>query len=300
MQPQDPTQPPTQPGNAPANPGTAPAMQPAPAPMPTPTPATQPVQPAQPIAPPAPGTPISALASPTPISTPSPGTLEPNQGEESSDEAPRKSALLVALGFIFSWIVIPGLLVLAVHYFVFQAWYVDGQSMEPTFHNGDYLIVSKWETSYKKLLGQASNINIKRGDVVIFNPPGYTSEIFFIKRAIALQGERVVIKNGTITIYNTEHPEGFILNEPYTDNIKLEGDIDRTVEPGYLFVVGDNRNPNASHDSRAIGPIPLDRVIGTADLRLLPVSQFGQIEHPTYDSTITPGPTPIFTTSHTR
>lgn len=156
--------------------------------------------------------------------------------------------------------------------------------MEPTFSNGDYLIVSKWETSFKKLTNQANNISLQRGDVVIFNPPGYTGDIYFIKRVIALPGERVVVKDGYIRIYNAEQPNGFILNESYTDNIRLEGDVDRTITEGSIFVVGDNRNPNASHDSRAMGPIPMDHIIGTANLRLLPVSQFGQVEHPNYDS----------------
>ena len=225
-----------------------------------------------------------------PASNPSIAPQQPEPTPESQDDDSEPSgppAWRRALGFIISWIVIPALLVLFVHNFVFQAWYVDGESMEPTFSNGDYLIVSKWETSYKKLTNQANNISLQRGDVVIFNPPGYTGDIYFIKRVIALPGERVVVKDGYIRIYNAEQPNGFILNESYTDNIRLEGDVDRTISEGSIFVVGDNRNPNASHDSRAMGPIPMDHIIGTANLRLLPVSQFGQVEHPKYNSSST-------------
>lgn len=287
MQPNDP-QYPKQPAATPAQPTGQPTsgtMQPGVPVIPQQVAQPQPVAPlsippSQPLGP----QPSPATQPPQPIdSAPSPDSQN-NDDEREGDGPP---AWRRALGFIISWIVIPGLLVLFVHNFVFQAWYVDGQSMEPTFSNGDYLIVSKWETSFKKLTGQAQNISIKRGDVVIFNPQGYASEIFFIKRAIALPGERVVVKDGYIRIYNAEHPNGFILNEPYTGNIRLEGDVDRTVEPGYLFVVGDNRNPNASHDSRAIGPIQMDHIIGTANLRLLPVSHFGVIEHPTYETNIT-------------
>lgn len=224
---------------------------------------------------PPPAQPVAPQLAPQPAQP-----INPASQDEGPDESPHTFRRI--LGFILSWILIPGLLVLFVHNFVFQAWYVDGQSMHSSFENGDYLIVSKWDVSLKKLTGQSNKLDIKRGDVVIFNPPSYTSDIYFIKRAIGLPGERIVIKDGTIHIFNQSHPQGFQLNETYINNIPLEGDIDQTVPEGQLFVIGDNRNPGASHDSRAIGPIPQDHIIGTADIRLLPVSQFGVLPHPTY------------------
>jgi len=257
----------------------------------------QPTQPT-PSSPP-PGLPVDGIAptaaAPTQVAqpVPSPNPAGPPIGSTATAPPDNPNTEVVQekplwrrlLGFVFSWLIVPGILVLFVHNFVFQAWYVDGQSMEPTFQNGDYLIVSKWDASFKKLTGQAAKLDIKRGDVVIFNPPNYTGDIFFIKRAIGLPGERVVVKNGSIRVYNAASPNGFALVEPYTANIALEGDVDRTVASDELFVVGDNRNPGASHDSRAIGPIKLDHIVGTANLRLLPFSQFGSVQHPNYTTT---------------
>lgn len=257
---------PTQPVPAPVQPVTAPSN----------TPPVDPTAPAPTVFPSA----EAASHAPTPAAAPLPPAPEPTTTTDEPEESPHTIRRI--LGFLLSWVIVPGLLVLFVHNFVFQAWYVDGQSMHPSFENGDYLIVSKWDVSLKKITGQSSKLDIKRGDVVIFNPPGYTSDIYFIKRAIGLPGERVVIRDGKITIFNTQNPNGLELKEQYNGGVALEGDIDQTVPEGQLFVVGDNRQPGASHDSRAIGPISQDHIIGTADIRLLPVSQFGTVSHPAY------------------
>lgn len=187
------------------------------------------------------------------------------------------------INFLVSWVLIPAGLVLIVHNFIFQAWYVDGQSMEPTFQNGNYLIVSKFDVSWKKLTGQTSKLDLQRGNVVIFNPPNFPTDVYFIKRAIGLPGERVLIKNGTVTIFNNTNPTGMVLNEDYIGGVALEGDVDVTVGEGEVFVLGDNRHPQASQDSRYFGPIPISKVIGTTALRLLPVYEFGQISQPQYN-----------------
>lgn len=211
-------------------------------------------------------------------------TSAPQDSESSEgDEEQEKPMWRRIVNFLVSWVLIPAGLVFIVHNFIFQAWYVDGQSMEPTFQNGNYLIVSKFDVSWKKLTGQSTNLDIQRGDVVIFNPPDFPTDIYFIKRAIGLPGERVVVKNGTVTIFNNANPTGVVLNEDYVGGVILEGDVDVTVDKGEIFVLGDNRNPQASQDSRYFGPIPMNRMIGTAALRLLPVYEFGQITHPQYN-----------------
>ncbi len=264
---------------------------------PPPTPATPPTQ-----------LPVSELSKPTPLKTtpPPPQNViippaavpgQPAQAHPATGTTPQVDAEVTTtdvdessepplwrkiVSFLVSWILIPAALVYLVHNFIFQAWYVDGQSMEPTFQNGNYLIVSKFEVSWKKFTGQSSNLNIQRGDVAIFNPPNFPDNVFFIKRAIGLPGDRVVIKDGTVTIYNKENPNGTLVNESYVGGIALEGDVDTQVADGEIFVLGDNRNPNASQDSRYFGPIPMKRFIGTAALRLLPVYEFGQVENPDY------------------
>lgn len=232
----------------------------------------------------------------SPTSSPPPSSPPPNQppappnnqstqeADDSTDEEVGKPLWRRIVGFIIAWILVPLGLVFIVHNFIFQAWYVDGQSMEPTFQNSNYLIVSKFDVSWKKLTGQSSKLDIKRGDVIIFNPPNFPTDIYFIKRAIGLPGERIVIKDGTVTIFNSTNPSGVALSEDYVGNIALEGEIDTTVGEGEIFVLGDNRNPQASQDSRYFGPIPMRRIIGSAVLRLLPVYEFGQIQPPQYNT----------------
>lgn len=169
--------------------------------------------------------------------------------------------------------------------------------MEPTLQNGNYLIVSKFDTTLKKLTGQSDKVNVRRGDVVIFNPPGYPQETYFIKRAIGLPGDKVIIRNGTVRIVNDANPNGFVLNESYIGGIALEGDDEWTVGPGNIFVLGDNRNPNASQDSRFLGPIPMKQLVGIASLRLLPVNEFGTLGNPNYNATLTPSTSTTFSPS---
>lgn len=233
-------------------------------------------------------------ATPAPAPVPQPNSPKSDATDQSADQTENetdstdensKPLWRRAVGFLVSWILVPAGLVFIVHNFIFQAWYVDGQSMEPSFQNGNYLIVSKFDVSWNKFTSQSPKINIKRGDVVIFNPPGFPNDVFFIKRAIGLPGERVVIRNGTVTIYNSAHPTGVLLTESYIDNIALEGDDDKTVNEGEVYVLGDNRHPQASQDSRYFGPIPKNRIIGTAALRLLPIYEFGTLDRPAYGDT---------------
>ena len=91
---------------------------------------------------------------------------------------------------------------------------------------------------------------------------------------IGLPGERVVVKDGVITVYNKEHPEGFQPDKvlPYGKNIpETTGDVNVVVGEHQVFVSGDNR-PD-SLDSRAFGPINADQIVGKLVVRVFPVSQ---------------------------
>lgn len=155
------------------------------------------------------------------------------------------------------------IIVLPIRTFIAQPFIVSGNSMFPTFHDKEYLIVD--ELSYN--LG-----NIKRGDVVIFKYPSDPSR-YFIKRIIGLPNEKVQIENGKVTIFNKENPDGFLLNEPYINEPFTTYETKETKE-GEYFVMGDNRN--FSSDSRYWGVVPKKLLIGRAYLRLLP---FTKISH---------------------
>src|SRR6185312_2120019 len=103
-----------------------------------------------------------------------------------------------------------------------------------------------------------------RGDIIIFNIeglPGYVGQKQLIKRVIGLPGERVVVHAGKITVYNSQHPNGF---DPDTTGqyqpVEPTGqEVDQQLKSDELFVCGDNR-PN-SEDSRYFGPIKTNQVV---------------------------------------
>lgn len=155
-------------------------------------------------------------------------------------------------------------IVVPIRMFIAQPFVVSGDSMFPTFHNGEYLIVD--EISY--IVGTP-----KRGEVVVFKYPNDPSR-YFIKRIIGLPNEEVDIKNGEITIKNKENPEGFKLTEPYIDE-KFTTTENYKVGAEEYFVMGDNRN--RSSDSRVWGLLPRKNMTGRAFLRLLPIKSMSYL-----------------------
>jgi signal peptidase I len=160
---------------------------------------------------------------------------------------------------LIKFAVIALIIVIPIRMFIAQPFVVSGESMFPTFDNGEYLIVD--ELSY--YLGSPH-----RDDVIIFRYPN-DQKRFFIKRIIGMPNEEISIKNGKVTITNKDNPDGFTLDEPYIDE---PFDITATYKTGdnEYFVLGDNRN--RSSDSRVWGLLPRKLIIGRAYLRLLPIN----------------------------
>lgn len=160
--------------------------------------------------------------------------------------------------------------------FVFQSYQVDGQSMETTLQNNDRLIIWKTPKTWAKITRNDYIPN--RGDVIVFVKKGLydfnaDKEKQLIKRVIALPGERVVVADGKITVYNKANPDGFQPDKtlPYGELIpeQTDGNVDLTVPAGEVFVSGDNRAN--SYDSRYFGPIPAHDIVGKLVLRVLPI-----------------------------
>ncbi len=159
--------------------------------------------------------------------------------------------------------------------FVFQSYQVDGPSMQNTLHNDDHLIVWKVPRTWARITGHA--YIPKRGDIIVFNEPGLSAfgqnqDKQLIKRVIGLPGDRVVVKNGSITIYNKAHPQGFDPDKtlPYHNTVYTAGNIDLTLRSGQIFVCGDNRGD--SLDSRVFGPVNVNNVVGKLVVRVLPLN----------------------------
>jgi signal peptidase I len=112
----------------------------------------------------------------------------------------------------------------------------------------------------------------KRGDIIVFVDP-LQPDLQLIKRVIGLPGEHVVVKDGKITVFNKESPNGFNPDDAeYGKNLPVtSGNTDITVPEGHLFVSGDNREGSNSLDSRnELGTVPEENIIGTLQVRIFP------------------------------
>lgn len=154
--------------------------------------------------------------------------------------------------------------------FVFQFYRVDGPSMEQTLQNNDRLIVYKLPKSLANLTN--SQYLPGRGDIIVFNlaePGGEDRQL--IKRVIGVPGDRVVIKDDKVTIYNTEHPDGYDPDagtQHQAGTVPTTGNIDVIIAEDEVFVMGDNRDN--SLDSRVFGPIKSEDIVGQLALRVFP------------------------------
>jgi signal peptidase I len=142
------------------------------------------------------------------------------------------------------------IVVLPIRFLLFEPFLVKGQSMEPNFHNFDYLIVDKLTYHLREP---------QRGEVIVFKPP-FDNGVYYIKRIVGLPLEKLIIEESKITVFNKEHPQGFVLNEAYLKNHYTSGKIEVNLGPDEYFVLGDNRE--VSYDSRKWGPVKRERIVG--------------------------------------
>jgi len=178
---------------------------------------------------------------------------------------------------IFIWelikiVILALIIVIPVRLFIFQPFIVEGASMRPNFHSGDYLIVD--ELSYRFS-------EPKRGDVIVFKYPRNPKKKF-IKRIIGLPGEIVEVKDNKVIITQgfrkiTLEESSYLPSDTFTPDsppIPLGKDE--------YFVLGDNRNH--SFDSEDWGVLPRKYIIGKVVLRLWPLWAFTKVEKPKYPS----------------
>lgn len=165
---------------------------------------------------------------------------------------------------------IAAVLVIIIRWFIFAPFIVDGPSMEPNFHTRERLIVNKIIYNIR---------TPERGEVVVFHAP---TGVDYIKRVIALPGEKIKIQNNKVFINGEELKEPYLQEavDDYKARTNSNYNVDFseiTVEDGKVFVMGDNRVN--SQDSRAIGTVAFDKIVGRADVRFWPLAKLGFIKH---------------------
>ncbi len=167
---------------------------------------------------------------------------------------------------------------LMINAFVFRSFNVEGPSMEKTMYTGDKLVVNKIPVTVAAIQGK--EYVPERGHAIVFNNPDYSlmgRDEYIVKRVIAYEGEKVVVKNGKVTVFNQSHPKGFNPDSLTRDSegSPTTGDVIRTVPKGEIFVMGDHRTGNYSFDSRnGLGTIPLKNIVGPVGLRIFPFQDF--------------------------
>ena len=166
-------------------------------------------------------------------------------------------------------------IVLPIRYFLFQPFVIQGSSMEPNFHQADYLIVD--EITYRFRAPE-------RGEVVVFKYPLDTSKRF-IKRIIGLPGETIQIKDGQVTVTAADGQTINLDESQYlTADLKAPDCGPIILKPGQYFVLGDNRP--WSSDSQDWGEVPSTNIIGRVALRLWPIDSLEKVATPQYQPSV--------------
>ncbi|NTV63069.1 MAG: signal peptidase I [Oscillochloris sp.] len=177
---------------------------------------------------------------------------------------------------------------------IVQNFKIEGSSMEPTLHSGEYILVNKLiyfhfdlNAPLRLLPGQeklAQKIiypfhQPRQGDIVVFEYPRDVSKDY-IKRVIGLPGDTLEIRDGKVFVNGERLNETYLNNETFCMEERICGNGPFTIPEGTIFVMGDNRGN--SSDSREWDSLPLDRVVGQAWITYYPINRWGLVPHHDY------------------
>jgi signal peptidase I len=193
---------------------------------------------------------VANNAPPTPpAAAPSPDTQPPAAQRQPASIFVREIIETLLLTFFIFWLVNS----------VVGRYRIDGNSMNPTLLNGEYLLISNFAYQLDEP---------ERGDIIVFRHP--RSELNLIKRVIGLPGDMVEIQNGQVTV------NGILVDEPYIQAPPTYNSS-WVVPSDEYFVLGDNRNN--SSDSHAWGFLPEDHILGKAMVVYWPPSEWSRVPH---------------------
>ncbi|HPM27834.1 MAG TPA: signal peptidase I [bacterium] len=162
---------------------------------------------------------------------------------------------------LLRWLILGGLALFLIHFFLFTVFIVSGESMEPNFHDREVVIINR----FNLFTG-----NFKRGDPMVLKFPGDPDRVKYIKRLIGLPGDYVEIKNNSIYINNKPLTESYI---PPSFSTEATSAVSAwQLREGEYFLIGDNRGN--SSDSRAWGVARKSDMTGPVKLILMPRFEF--------------------------
>ena len=197
------------------------------------------------------------------MSEPDSGSLtvpEPAGGEGASRAAPAKGRSRGVFRWVIEAVVIVAaafVLALLVQQFIVKPFAIPSPSMENTLLEGDRVLVNRLVYHFHPP---------RRGDVIVFHPPGRPGSDPFIKRVVAVGGDTIAVHDGMLYL------NGVAQDESYVKGYPIEGDYPETeIAGGYVWAMGDNRNN--SGDSRVFGPVPLKSIMGEAFAVYWPVGR---------------------------
>lgn len=177
--------------------------------------------------------------------------------------AVKRKKTIASIIIIIAIVVVACLTAFLLKQFVFSSIPVSGDSMNPTLTGGEYILNDDNTIRETVKKGDTLILNktakIKRGDIVVFDVHGQKN---LVKRVIAVAGDRIEIKGGSVYLNGSLLDENYTIGATYAagGSIPDPTEIDIVIPDGYVYCLGDNREN--SHDSRAIGAVSLDDVIG--------------------------------------
>lgn len=145
---------------------------------------------------------------------------------------------------------------------------VVGYSMSPEFNENDQLILNKTISTIKKH-------NYKKGDTIVFEHEIENESKLFIKRVIAKENDTVNIVDGSVYVNDKIIKEKYLEDNSYTEELEYGSNF--IIPKGYIYVLGDNRKPGGSNDSRSFGAIDVNKIKGKVIFRIYPFDKFGKI-----------------------
>lgn len=184
---------------------------------------------------------------------------EQNTPDALSGSKQRRSGIGRFLIDLIETLVLAAIIFIGIRVLIRNFW-IEGSSMEPNLHNGQYLFVTKFSYWFG---------SPQRGDVIVLNSP-ISPGRDLVKRVVGLPGEHIVIKDKRVFI--DELP----LDEPYARPITYQGGS-WTLGPNHVFVLGDNRP--FSQDSHSWGALEMEAIVGKAWLCYWPPASWGLMPH---------------------